>query len=283
MGAALFWLFSHPPQFRQNCSAVLPDICKASNSITWGHTSPSEPPLAHCCCALWALPFTLEHLSKFKAFILILSTLTGSHPTHLTEASFLHDHKLQIYSVLPGSCTQFTVLRMGEMWNLKLFLQGVRMTANITAVAAPNSPDLTLRTTVQSLPSHKCNTFTFCVHGMMLERTAISLRFVLKHSPFTNIEEGRMDPLWPDMNNSVANGEAQMRGSSSGLQSHLSSSREPLLSTTSSSLLIMQYLSLCHRMHVFQKDNLLENWRIFSELCCRGGNKQNRQLLFPLI
>lgn len=68
------------------------------------------------------------------------------------------------------------------------------MTANITAVAAPNSSDLTLRTTVQPLPSHKCNTFTFRIHRMMLERIAISLRFVLKHSPLTDIEEGRTDP-----------------------------------------------------------------------------------------
>lgn len=170
MGPALFWLFSHPSQFRQNCSAVLPVICKASNSITWGHQSPSEPSSAQCCRVLWALSFT------------------------------------------PKISANNLLSEKGEVWNLKLFLQGVRMTVNITAAAGPNLSDLTLITTVQPLPSHNYDTFTFSARGMMLEGIAISPRFVLKHSPLTDTGEGRMDPPWPDMNNSVAKGKPKWEG-----------------------------------------------------------------------
>lgn len=103
-------------------------------------------------------------------------------------------------------------LRTGEVWNLKLFLQEVRMTVNITTVAGPNLSDLTLITTVQPLPSHNYDTFTFSARGMMLEGIAISPRFVLKHSPLTDTGEGRMDPPWPDMNNSVAKGKPKWEG-----------------------------------------------------------------------
>lgn len=78
--------FSFPPSFGMKSSAMLGVMfmpsCTGNDPITVDKSSP----LPLCTMALLS---TLGCLSIFKAFVLIFSTLTASHPTDLTEASFL--------------------------------------------------------------------------------------------------------------------------------------------------------------------------------------------------
>lgn len=149
------------------------------------------------------------------------------------------------------------------------------------AVGGPHLFNLTLKESQSSLlPSHnRAPLISVCIHGNTIYRTAISVRFLLK------IQSTRQIPLsqtWLP----VSELPPLLRGKAGQDYKAIYLAAERPSGVSASSLIprgLMRaqdsHSSVCITGSVFQKDHLLENKWIFTDMYCSPRSKQNRQ--FP--